>query len=1440
MENCKSFIEVFNKDEYEFSMDIENSVRDIMVYKLTHYKEESLFKISAFSNNFLNEHKIHKAIEKISNHYDQNVKFEMDLIYKYNGSFKDTIVDFFEHYKKHLYEVSPVCSKILGNSRILVDEERNIIKLLLKKENIDMLSYRKIDEDLSNIISKRFSENYIVKFEENKVDKKDKSNHKNSKRSSWNTKRLEAGVSTVKVTEKVEKKKVTYNKGPMKQIKVKEDLEVTGTIESSIIENEEIVIRGVVGNVEDRDLRSGKKLVIFDVYDDRSAVTMKIFATPVFFEDNLKKILKKGNGIIAGGKVVYDTYADELSVMCSEVTKASVLRDAKFDDRANKRIELHCHSNMSKMDAIPSVSELINRAKDYGHSAIAITDHGVVQGFPDMSSAAANAGIKVLYGVEAYVIDDKDTIVKYRDNINLEGEFVVFDVETTGFSNRSCKIIEIGAVKVKGGEIIGEFSEFINPNEPLSDEIKKLTNISDNDLKDKDTIDVILPKFIEFIGDATLVAHNASFDVGFINKNCKDICKKDLENPYIDTVALSWAFIKDVKNYKLNTIVEYFGITLDNHHRAIYDAIATNEVFQKLFEMVKEVGIKDLKSLNEFGLENIEKKRLRSSHGIIFAKNLEGLRNLYILISKSHIDYFYRQPRMPKSVIDEYKNGLILGTACEAGELYKSVYNNLPYFNTKNVMDYYDYFEVQPLGNNQFLIDKNDCTLEDLVEVNVSIINLGEVENKLVVATGDVHFLNASDNVYRSIILEAEKFKDADKYIPLYYRNTEEMLKEFDYLSDEKALEIVVTNTNKISDMIEDILPVPKGTFPPLMPKADEELTEIVYAKAHKLYGNPLPDIVLKRIERELGSIIKNGFSVMYIIAQKLVWKSLEDGYLVGSRGSVGSSFVATMSDITEVNPLQPHYYCKNCQYTDFDSDTVKTYLGTSGCDMPDKKCPNCNEDLCKEGHDIPFETFLGFDGDKEPDIDLNFSGEYQSHAHDYTEELFGKGFVFKAGTISTLADKTAYAYVASYYENKGLRLRNAEINRVRDKLIGIRKSSGQHPGGLMVVPSDNSIYNFCPIQRPANDMKSDVVTTHFDYHSISGRLLKLDILGHDVPTILRHLEDITGVDPTTIDVGDKKIMELFVSPDLMGINLDEIGCETGSLGLPEFGTSFVRKMLLDTMPSTFSELVRISGLSHGTNVWLGNAQDLVQDGVATLKEIIPTRDDIMVYLILQGVEELTAFKIMEGVRKGKGLSEEQEQVMIDNNVPDWYIDSCKKIKYMFPKGHAVAYVMMTVRIAFYKLYYPEAFYVATLSEKYSDIDYETMCQDKDDILALLKELNALSKPSQTEKNKITVLELIYEMYERGIEFSKVDIYKAKPTKFLIDDRKIMPPLCTIAGLGENAGIALAKERENGEFETIDDFRKRTKITKTVIQIMKDLDVLKGIPETNQVSLFEM
>ena len=1069
--------------------------------------------------------------------------------------------------------------------------------------------------------------------------------------------------------------------------------------------------------------------------------------------------------------------------------------------------------------------------------------------------------------MEGYLVDDLTKIAENEKGQDLEGTYVVFDIETTGFSAVTDRIIEIGAVKVEDGKITDKFSTFVNPKRPISFRITELTGITDEMVIGSPDIETILPQFIEFIGDAVLVAHNASFDVGFIEQNCKRQ-KIEADFTYVDTVALARVLLPALNRFKLDTVAKALNISLENHHRAVDDAGCTAEIFVKFVQMLKERELTTLAKVNEFGDLNPDSiKKLPTYHVIILARNDIGRVNLYQLVSASHLVYYNRRPRIPKSVLNEHREGLIVGSACEAGELYRALLDGKPDETIAKIVDFYDYLEIQPLGNNAFMVESDKVTsvnsMEDIMDLNQKIVHLGEQFHKPVVGTCDVHFMDPEDEVYRRIIMAGKGFGDADKQAPLYLRTTEEMLDEFAYLGSEKAYEVVIRNTNLIADMIEKISPVRPDKCPPVIENSDQMLRDICYNKAHSMYGDPLPEIVHERLERELNSIISNGFAVMYIIAQKLVWKSNEDGYLVGSRGSVGSSFVATMAGITEVNPLVPHYYCSNCHYSDFDSEEVKKYVGGCGHDMPDKNCPVCGQKLVKDGFDIPFETFLGFKGNKEPDIDLNFSGDYQSKAHKYTEVIFGKGQTFRAGTIAALAEKTAYGYVKNYYEERGDRKRNCEIDRIVAGCTGIRRSTGQHPGGIVVLPHGEDINSFTPIQHPANDMTTDIITTHFDYHSIDHNLLKLDILGHDDPTMIKTLEELINSDAmdnkydgvnnvfkaTDIPLDDPGVMGLFAGTEVLGITPEDIdGCPLGCLGVPEFGTDFVIQMVIDTKPKTLSDLIRISGLSHGTDVWLNNAQTLIEEGKATISTAICTRDDIMTYLINKGVESEESFTIMERVRKGtvaKGKCKEWSQFkkdMLEHDVPEWYIWSCERIKYMFPKAHAAAYVMMAYRIAYCKINYPLAYYAAYFGIRASAFSYELMGQGKEKLLYHMKEykrraeLNQLSKKDQdTLKDMKNVL----EMYARGFDFLPIDIYKSKASKFQIVGDKLLPPFNTIDGMGDKAAEAMEIAAKDGPYLSKDDFRQRTKVSKTLVDLMADMGLLGDLPETNQLSLFD-
>ncbi|WP_416198002.1 MAG: PolC-type DNA polymerase III [Sporanaerobacter sp.] len=1195
-----------------------------------------------------------------------------------------------------------------------------------------------------------------------------------------------------------------------------------------------VIVQGELFDIESREIKGGKILFTFNVTDYTNSITVKAFIKKKDKEE-FECYIKEGVFAKIEGDVVYDNYSKSLSIILKNLN--TIEKIGRKDNSIDKRVELHLHTQMSAMDGITSFSRMAKRAKEWGHSAIAITDHGVVQSFPEGMEASKKYDLKVIYGLEGYLVNDIRSIVTNCKGKNLDTEYVVFDIETTGFSPINDKITEIGAVKIKNGEIVDRYNQLINPEVSIPEKIVDLTGITDELVRDKPTIDNILPDFNNFIGDSVLVAHNASFDVGFIRQNLSKL-GMDIENPILDTLELTRSLFPELKSHKLNIVAKHLNISLENHHRAVDDAEATAQIFLKCKNILLEKGIKKLDEINTKLANNKNVYKEETYHVIILVKNYTGLRNLYEIVSDAHLKYFYRKPRIPKSTLLKRREGLIIGSACEAGELYKALLKNRDYNEIREIVNFYDYLEIQPIGNNRHLIAdgmvKNE---EELRDINRKILSIGKKYNKPVVATGDVHFLDPEDEIYRRILMYGQGFKDADNQPPLYFMTTDEMLEEFSYLGEKEARKVVIDNTNYIANLCEEIIPVPDGTFPPVIEGAEEQLRQITSNRAVEIYGDPLPTIVKERLDKELNSIIKNGYAVLYIIAQKLVWKSLEDGYLVGSRGSVGSSFVATMSGITEVNPLVPHYICPNCKYSEFIEDGS---IG-SGIDLPDKNCPVCGTKLRKDGHDIPFEVFLGFEGDKEPDIDLNFAGEYQPVAHKYTEELFGKGYVFRAGTIGTIAEKTAYGFIKKYFDEKNILVHPAEINRLVKGLTGIKRTSGQHPGGVMIVPKYKSIYDFTPIQYPADDKNSGVITTHFDYHSISGRILKLDILGHDVPSIIRMLEDITGVDPQGIPLDDAETMRLFTSTEPLGITSEDINSEVGTLGIPEFGTKFVRQMLIDTRPSTFAELVRISGLSHGTDVWLNNAQDLIKNGIAKLSNVISTRDDIMLFLIHEDLDKKRSFKIMEKVRKGKGLPEEDENYMREKGIPEWYIGSCKKIKYMFPKAHAVAYVMMSYRIAYFKVHYPEAFYATYFTTKASDFDAELILKGKETVKNKIAELeSASSDKTAKEKNLLTVLEVVLEMYCRGFKFEKVDLYKSDSDKFIIGENGIIPPLKSLQGMGETAARNIVEQREKGKFISVEDLMNRTKVSKPVVEVLRNHGCLDDIPDTNQLSLFNI
>lgn len=1370
--------------------------------------------IRKFQDFLLNKFPLIKEVEVV---VEQEKKFNslQDII----DNFEEIILKLSEEYPASLSFLK-TCDIVTENQKIIIKAPNEVIYEFIKSNKMDFILKEFLQKEyglkteIDVVLLEEFEdtmERMIMEEDIKVIEEITKSGQKQE---------------TGKTTEKMEDKEDS-------QVLLGKEIKAEAiSIKDITAETEEAIIEGEIFSLEFKELKS-KILMTFDITDYTSSILVKAFLTEEKY-NSLKENIQVGGFVKLRGKVFYDKYEGDLVISLKDLQLISPKE--RKDLSEEKRVELHLHTQMSSMDAVASATEVIKRAAKWGHKAIAITDHAVVQAFPEAMEASSKYGVKVIYGVEGYLVDDGVPIVTGDTEATLEDEFTVFDIETTGLSNINDEIIEIGAVKIKEGKIIDTFETFVNPKIPISSFITKLTGIDESMVKDAPSIEEILPKFLEFASNSVLVAHNANFDVSFIKSKAKKF-NLNVNNAVLDTLELSRHLYKDLKNYKLDTLADHLQVKLEHHHRAVDDAMATAEIFIKTIDRLKELGVEKVKDINAILKESeVDIRKLPVYHVTILVKDQKGLRNLYEIISKSNLEYFHRTPRIPKSLLISRREGLIIGSACEQGEVFRAIVSNLEEKKLENIISFYDYLEVQPVGNNEFLIGKGEVkSVEELREINRKIYLLGKKYNKLIVATGDVHFLDPWDDIYRKILMAGKGYKDADRQPPLYFKTTDEMLKEFEYLGEEVAKEIVIDNPNKIADLVEEVKPIPDGTFPPVIEGAEEELRRLTLDKAHEIYGDPLPEIVQNRLDRELNSIINNGYAVMYIIAQKLVSKSLKDGYLVGSRGSVGSSLVATMSGITEVNPLPPHYVCPNCKYSEFITD------GSYGCgvDMPDKTCPHCGTLMRKDGFDIPFEVFLGFEGDKEPDIDLNFSGEYQPIAHKYTEELFGKGHVFRAGTIGTLADKTAYGYVKKYFEERNLIVHKSEIKRLTVGCTGVKRTTGQHPGGIMVVPKDKSIYDFTPIQHPADAEDTDVITTHFDYHSISGRLLKLDILGHDDPTVIRMLEDLTGINAREIPLDDKKTMSLFTSVEALGIDPEELNTPVGTLGLPEFGTKFVRQMLIDTRPTTFAELVRISGLSHGTDVWLNNAQDIIREGIATLKEVISTRDDIMLYLISKGMDKKLSFKIMENVRKGKGVTQEEIEEMRKHGVPNWFIESCQKIKYMFPKAHAVAYVIMAFRIAYFKVHYPEAFYATYFTVRADDFNLDIVLKGKDSIKNAIKEIEAKgNNASPKEKSLLTVLEVALEMYLRGFKFINVDLYKSDAVKFLITEEGLLPPLNSLEGVGIQAAKTIAQERENGKFLSVEDFRNRTKVSKTVIEILKQYGCLTDLPESNQLSLF--
>lgn len=1466
--NEKSFLEVF--DTLELDEKIRGLLEQVVVTKVSTNRKQDVFRIYITSKKLIAKNQLFQLAKQIQRQIFGYRKVQVYILETFRLSDQYTPAKLWDIYEEsvltELERYSPYKRSLMKQAHMTFPDEHTIMV-----EVSDKIYDKEAVDDLLRILDRVFNERcgFRVKVDVKYLDlggkgNMEKSEAKMRQKISFLTESLkkeQALKQNISSEEKEKKKKEnpsekkeTYNKSKNISVRRSDNPEVLYgrdfddepiTLDQVVEEMGEVTFRGKILSREEREIRGERTIITLTITDFTDSIHVKMFTKNEMLE-GLKGCLNAGDFVKVKGLTALDRFDHELTVSSVVgIKRTADFTTSRMDYAYKKRVELHCHTKMSDMDGVTDASALLKRARAWGMPALAITDHGCVQAFTEAShTVSKDEDFKVIYGVEGYLVDDLKEVVENSKGQSLDDAYVVFDLETTGLSAVHNQIIEIGAVKVEQGKIRERFSTFVNPRVPIPFEIEQLTGISDEMVLNAPVIEDILPDFLKFCEGCVLIAHNASFDAGFIEENCK---RQGIATDFTvgDTVSMARILLPTLSKFKLDHVAKALQIPLENHHRAVDDAACTAEIFLKFIEMLKARDITDLDALNQMGMANVAAiKKMPTYHIIILAKNDIGRVNLYRLVSLSHLDYFARRPRIPRSELIKYREGLIIGSACEAGELYQAILRGAPRQDIARIVEFYDYLEIQPLGNNAFMLrdEKNPVNSEEDLQENVRrIIRLGEEFNKPVVATCDVHFMDPEDEIYRRIIMAGKGFADADNQAPLYLRTTEEMLAEFAFLGSEKAEEVVIENTNKIANMCEHLSPVRPDKCPPIIPDSDKILREICYQKAWEIYGENLPEVVTERLERELKSIIGNGFAVMYIIAQKLVWKSNDDGYLVGSRGSVGSSFVATMAGITEVNPLSPHYICPHCHYSDFDSEEVKKYAGMAGCDMPDKDCPKCGTKLQKEGFDIPFETFLGFKGNKEPDIDLNFSGDYQSKAHKYTEVIFGAGQTYRAGTIGTLADKTAFGYVKKYYEERGSSKRNCEIDRIVLGCTGIRRTTGQHPGGIIVLPLGETIYSFTPVQHPANDMTTDIVTTHFDYHSIDHNLLKLDILGHDDPTMIRMLEDLTGINATKIPLDDPEVMSLFQNTNALKIKPEDIGgTKLGSLGIPEFGTEFAMQMLLDTHPTHFSDLVRIAGLAHGTDVWLGNAQTLIQEGKATISTAICTRDDIMVYLIGMGMDSEQSFTIMESVRKGKGLKPEWEEAMRKHQVPEWYIWSCKKIKYMFPKAHAAAYVMMAWRIAYCKINYPLAYYAAYFSIRASAFDYEIMCQGRERLEYYMADYRKRSDTlSKKEQDTLKDMKSVQEMYARGFEFLKVDIYRAEAHKFQIIDGKLMPALSTIEGLGDKAADMLVEAAAQGPFLSRDDLRQRSKLSKTVIDLMGDLGLLEGLPESNQLSLFD-
>ena len=1431
MDNVKDYLE---KLEIK-NIRLEKQLKEVQVSKVIYFKEDRVIYMYLISKEIISHEILDLLREELlcTLKYFKNIRIKI----KFNGFGRKSEKDIIKAYWHNIiYILKNICPAIEGwKKQIEYMCLDNMLKIKIPKDIFyEKLKKNNIEEVIRNILLEELGIDYEVKVEKaigEKIDKK-KLIEKTDKEIEDLIKELDFDV---KEEHDEEEGYVIKDEYDEHMIYGEDVNSLVHPIKDLNQNSKTVAIVGEIFHIENKELRNGKILSIMSITDNTSSINCKLFLNDLN-KDKILNAVKEGSYVKIKGDVLFDTYQRELTMTISGI-RAEVKPQREDTCKKGKRVELHAHTQMSSMDALCSTKKLVKQAAAWGHKAIAITDHGVVQAFPEAMDAGKSNNIKILYGVEGYLVEDNAPVIKNANDESLSQTFVVFDLETTGFSNKNDKITEIGAVKIENFKVVDRFSQLINPQKDISYKVQELTGITNDLIKDKPTIEEVLPKFIEFIGDSVMVAHNADFDMGFMQQKCREQ-NIEFKNTSVDTLTLARTLLPHMKRFRLNLIAKELGVPLLNHHRAVDDAEATAHIFIKFLEMIQKRGGEKLSDINTI-LGNIDYTKLTTNHITLIAKNQAGIKNLYKIVSDAHINHYHRAPRILKSVLEQYKEGIIVGSACEAGEVFQAVKQNKSEEELERIISLYDYIEVMPIDNNRFMIDKGEVEdEEELRELNKRLIEVAKKFGKIPVATGDVHFIDKHEAVFRKVLKYSQGFKVDEEETYLHFRTTDEMLEEFKYLGEDLAYEVVVENTNKVADMVEKVLPIPNETFPPKIEGSDKELRDMCNAKAERIYGSPLPDVVRKRLDRELNSIINNGYAVMYIIAQKLVTKSLADGYLVGSRGSVGSSLAATMSDITEVNPLPAHYVCENpdCKYSYF----YEIGEWGSGADLPDKDCPKCGRPLKKDGHDIPFEVFLGFEGDKEPDIDLNFSGSYQPVIHKYTEVLFGEGHTYKAGTIGTVAEKTAFGYAKKFVEENDLNSTSAEVLRLANGCTGVKRTTGQHPGGIMVIPDYKDVYDITPIQYPANDPSCGVITTHFDYHSMSGRILKLDILGHDVPTIIRMIEDITGKSATEIPLDDKETMSLFTSTEALGVTPEEINCPIGCLAIPEFGTKFVRQMLLDTKPKTFAELVRISGLSHGTDVWLNNAQDLVVEGTVEFKEVISTRDDIMNYLIFKGLPPKMAFTIMESVRKGKGLKPEFIEEMKKNDVPDWYIGSCQKIKYMFPKAHAVAYVMMSFRLAYYKVHYPEAFYATYFTMKAEDFDADLIVKGLDAIKNKMDEITSMGNDATAkEKNMLTVLEVAYEMYARGIKILPVDIYESDAKEFkVVGEKQILPPMIALQGVGENAAIHIQQERENGEFISKEDLQKRTKISKTVIETLTIHGSLDNMSEKNQLSLF--